>query len=228
MPAWLQLSLEDRELLSPSYRLVPCAAADGSGSSSDTLESAAVIAATAAAARTLPPAPGVGGAAAAASLPLAGPYSHLLIGCISKADALYRPANLWGCAMIGVSQCPDETVYGLSLVVDYLPALQQQRQQASTQAQANSSAAAEGGSGAPAVSRARPAVYLRCSKAVAQSGALQPSMHARGEDKRAGNEWQVLVNGEPYPARQGKKGVLLCVGDVITVQGLNFQLQLCD
>lgn len=229
MPAWLQLSLEDHERLSPSYRLVPCAAADGaSGSSSDALESAAVLAAAAAAARTLPPAPGELNSAAADGLPLAGPYSHVLIGCVSKAEALYRPANLWGCAMIAVSQCPDETVYGLGLVVDYVPALQQQQQQAGLQGPPHSRAAAEGSSGALAV-RARPAVYLRCSKAVAQSGALQPSMHARGEgDKRAGNEWQVLVNGEPYPSRQGKKGVLLCEGDVITVQGLHFQLQLCE
>jgi hypothetical protein len=126
--------------------------------------------------------------------------------------------------MIGVPLYPDDSVYGLAVVLDYLPALQQQQQQQQQQRVPGTAAVAAGGA---AQARVRPAVYLRCSKNVSQSGKLQPAMWAHDDDeaKRA-REWQVLVNGRPYPIRQGKNGMPLHVGDVVTVQGLHFKLQL--
>jgi hypothetical protein len=110
-------------------------------------------------------------------------------------------------------------VYGLAVVLDYLPALQQQQQQQQQQRVPGTAVGA-------AAARARPAVYLRCSKNVAQSGKLQPAMRAHEEGEKRAREWQVLVNGRPYPTRQGKNGMRLHVGDVITVQGLHLKLQL--
>jgi hypothetical protein len=125
--------------------------------------------------------------------------------------------------MVGVPQYPDDSVYGLAVVLDYLPALQQQQQQQQQQQHVLSTAAAAAAGAAPA--RVRPAVYLRCSKNVARSGKLQPAMWAHEEGEKRAREWQVLVNGQPYPARQGKNGVRLHAGDVVTVQGLHFKLQ---
>lgn len=260
VPAWLQLAFEDTERTRPSYVLVPCTAdgvglADGSTSSSPTQQdedvaaAAGVLATTAAAAGTLPEvsptATATAAAAAAASdapsaaqaqhsgLPLASPHTHWLIGSLPKAEAQYKPANLWGCAIIGVPCCPDDSVYGLAVVVDHLPALQHRQQQLDLarqqagpdQDQQDADAAATPGHAGANSHRVPPQVYLRCSRAVTEH--LQPTMHQAGDsERRSGREWQVLVNGDVYPPRQGRSGVVLQPGDVVTVQGMSFKLQL--
>jgi hypothetical protein len=177
----------------------------------------------------LPPA-AQGAAAAGAPLLLRSPHSHWLIGSLSKAEAQYRPANTWGVAMIGVPQCPDDVVYGLAVVLDFLPALQQRQAQLALASQlppaleaaAGGSSSSQGGLTAAGDTQP-PGVFLRCNRAVARDGRLQL---ARGNDEGRKGEWQVLVNGRPYPERQGRNGLQLFAGDVITVQGLRFKLQL--
>jgi hypothetical protein len=273
MPAWLQLAIEDVERTQPSYMLVPCEVPDSgssSSSSSAAAEAAAVLAATAAAAGTLPQQPTGDEAAAVGEfadvilgLPLSSPHSHWLMGSMAKAEAFFKPANIWGCAIIGVPLCPDDSVYGLAVVLDFLPALQQRQQQLSTlvqqsvvlQATASGAAAAAGAADAdyalqaPAAagmgrrgragagageggssssgSRARPLVYLKCNKSVAKSGRVQPAWQARDDTERRVQDWQVLVNGNVYPAHQGRE-LQLQEGDVITVQGMSLRLQLAQ
>jgi hypothetical protein len=254
IPAWLQLAIEDEERRAPSYQLVQCGEDGGALDMDNPLASRAaldpvtrrpVLCITAAAARPMPPLPPVGGAAAAAAagaafadededepaLPLASPHCNWLVGSRSKAEAVYKVANSWGVPIIGVPLAADDSVYGLSVVVDHLPTLRQCAAAAGLLGE--DAAAAEAAAAATGAARARPGVYLRCNRVVTQSGELQsPSQppadgsaaeSARG---RSGKEWQVMVNGEAYPARQGRQGVELQPGDVVTVQGLSFKLEL--
>lgn len=203
------------------------AAAQGSG-----LDDAAAV-----------PGPGLDSAAAAAQGPglpegaevpvglqLSSPHSHWLIGCRPKAEAQFRPANVWGCAMIGVPHYPDDSVYGLAVVVDFLPALEQLQQLISQQGMGQAAGAAAAGQAVGGEGtvrgKVRPPVYLRCNRFVARDGNRQPAMqmYNTGEKQQRGS-WQVLVNGQVYRAGQGSKGVLLHEGDVVTVQGMSFQLQ---
>jgi hypothetical protein len=105
---------------------------------------------------------------------------------MAKAEAFFKPANIWGCAIIGVPSCPDDSVYGLAVVLDFLPALQQHQQQLSTLAQqpasldasASEAAVAAGAAGADPVSGA---------PATSSVGTRRPANAAAGAGGKSGS-----------------------------------------
>jgi hypothetical protein len=161
-------------------------------------------------------------AAAAGCLLLAAPHTHWLIGSIDKVNSAYKVANSWGSPVIGVDAV-DQAVYGLALVVDHSPHLIRQ-----ATIEAAGGHAARGAADPP--HRAAPAVFVRCTRQVLQRNATRQQLEQMWQQFQEGDrkqlEWQVLVNGQPYPAGVGRRGVRLESGDVLTVQGMQLRLEL--
>ncbi|KAF6261842.1 hypothetical protein COO60DRAFT_726227 [Scenedesmus sp. NREL 46B-D3] len=238
MPGWLLRSLQDGELHSPSYKLVPLDN-DGAGST------AARLRHVAAASARLPNQDGAGAAGASSSsssgewgLPLGAPRSFWLLGDLAKAEsAKYKVSGSWGgCPVIHVDT-PDEGVFGCCIALEHPlpPARGAAPGAAGMLAAAAAAVEAEGGGDGERACephQRRPRVWLRCWRPVAQGGVQQPRQGRQqqgdgGERERPGRlgwDWQVLVNGAPYPSGQGREGLQLEAGDELTVQGVRLKL----
>jgi hypothetical protein len=241
MPGWLLRSLQDVQLHSPTYKLVPL---DDDDSGSTTARLRHVAAATSRL-------PNLGGAAAASAgsssssergLPLGAPRCFWLLGDLAKAEsAKYKVSGSWGgCPVIHVDT-PDEGVFGCCIALEH--PLPNASGAAGILAAAAAAAETEADDGVQLQQQQqqqqpKPRVWLRCWRPVAQDGVQQPRLSRQqqqqgdgGERERPGRQgwdWQVLVNGVPYPSGQGKEGVLLEAGDELTVQGVRLKLVASD
>jgi hypothetical protein len=136
---------------------------------------------------------------------------------------------------------PDEGVFGCCIALEHPLPLQQQQQQKRAGILAAAAAAAADADEEIfdcalqlQQQQQRPRVWLRCWRPVAQDGVQQPRQSRQQQQQGDGGEreklgrhgwdWQVLVNGVPYPAGQPKEGLQLQAGDEITVQGVRLKL----
>jgi hypothetical protein len=240
MPGWLLRSLQDAQLHSPSYKLVPL---DDDESGSTTARLRHVAAATA----RLPDLDGTAAAIPGSTsssewgLPLGAPRCFWLLGDLAKAEsAKYKVSGSWGgCPVIHVDT-PDEGVFGCCIALEHpLPTGSGAATilAAAAAAAADSEAEDEDNGLQLQQQQPKPRVWLRCWRPVAQDGVQQPRQSRQqqqgdGGDRerpgRLGWDWQVLVNGVPYPSGQGKEGLLLEAGDELTVQGVRLKLVAAD
>jgi hypothetical protein len=244
MPGWLLGSLQDVQLHSPSYKLVPLHD-DDAGSTTARLRHVATATAR------LPNLDGAAAASAGSSsssgsewgLPLGAPRCFWLLGDLAKAEsAKYKVSGSWGgCPVIHVDT-PDEGVFGCCIALEHpLPLIQRGGSGAAGMLAAAAAAAEsddeDDGMQLQQQQQQRPRVWLRCWRPVAQDGVQQQRQSRqqqqgdggeREKPGRAGWDWQVLVNGVPYPSGQGKEGLLLEAGDELTVQGVRLKLVATD